>query len=183
MSTSTPAAKLQQILPELFQAKRTSGEPYLRFQLTSEITALVSMKNVQESLLVAAEKITPLPNMPESFIGIVKSRNHVFSIIDLAQMLKLSSTPLSTRQYHTIVLQTWSALSQQTSLIGMAVNRIQGITRFTEEQLASPLEDFPASLTPYLHGCVDEGEKRILVLSAEEIATASPLLSSHSVIT
>lgn len=170
MSTSTSASRLQKILPQLFQANLPPGEPYLRFQLTPEITALVSMQWVQESLLISAEQITPLPNMPESFIGIINSRNHVFSVIDLAQMMQLSTASLSVRQYHIIVLQTSPTSSAEGLLIGLVVHRIQGITRLTDEQLASPLEDFPPALTPYLRGCVDEAENRTLVLSAEAIA-------------
>lgn len=172
MSRSTSASKLQELLPQLFQANLPPGEPYLRFQLTSEITALMSMKQVQESLLVSAEKITSLPNMPESFIGIINSRNHVFSVIDLARMLNLSSAA-SSREHHIIVLQAASSSSDRESLLGIAVNRIQGIARLTQEQLESPIEDFPATLTPYLRGCVDEDGKRILVLSAKAIISAT----------
>lgn len=173
MSTTTSASKLQKILPQLFQANLPPGEPYLRFQLTPKITALISMQWVQESLLISAEQITPLPNMPESFIGIINSRNRVFSVIDLAQMIQLSAATLAVRQYHIIVLQTSQGSSEVGVRIGLAVHRIQGITRLTDEQLASPLEDFPPALTPYLRGCVAEAENRILVLSAQAIAAAS----------
>ena len=174
MSTSSSASRLQELLPQLFQANLPPGEPYLRFQLTMEMTALMSMKQVQESLLVAAEQITPLPNMPPSVIGMMGSRNHVFCVIDLAQML-LRSPLGSFREYHVVVLQTsqtagFQTASEQEILLGVAVHRIQGITRLTSEQLQSPIEDFPDTLTPYLCGCVVEDEKRILVLSAEAIA-------------
>jgi twitching motility protein PilI len=179
MSTSTSASRLQELLPQLFQANLPPGEPYLRFQLTAEMTALMSMERVRESLFVSAELITPLPNMPESVIGIMSSRNHVFCVIDLAQMLMLPSTLISSRQYHVVVLRvsrnTISPNSYEEILLGIAVNRIQGITRLTSEKITSPRGDFPPSLTPYLRGCLVEKEKQVLVLDFQAIATASPL--------
>ena len=78
MSTSSPASRIQAKLQELFEGKITSGDAYIKFKLTSEITALLSMNQVQESLIVEAAKITPLPSMPKYTIGMINSRDRVF---------------------------------------------------------------------------------------------------------
>ena len=78
MSASSPAARIQANLQELFQGNSASGSPYIKFQLTSEITALLSMEQVQETSIVDAALITPLPSMPPSVIGIMNSRDRVF---------------------------------------------------------------------------------------------------------
>ena len=163
-SSSSSLLRLQEFLPQLFQSQHLPGKPYLRFQLTSQITALFSMDKVKESLLVKAEQITPLPNLPASVMGIMSSRNHVFCVVDLAQFLMLPSIVTSSQRYHIIVVGTPQAPPALESelLLGVAVERIEGITRLTSDKLKSPLEDFPPSLTPYLQGCI-ENEKTIVL--------------------
>ncbi|MGF1541456.1 MAG: chemotaxis protein CheW, partial [Pleurocapsa sp.] len=92
MIISSAASRIQANLQELFQANLAPGDAYIRFQLTSDMTALISMEQVQESLVIEAEKITPLPCMPESIIGIMNSRDRVFCVFDLAQLLSLNSS-------------------------------------------------------------------------------------------
>ena len=181
MSTSTPASRVQEILPKLFKASLTPGKPYLQFQLTETITALMPLEQVHESIIVKATEISLLPSMHESVMGIMSSRNHVFCVIDLAQLLMLRSTLISSRQYQIIVVRVSSnktspeASSKGNSLLGIAVSHLQGITRLTEEKFQSPTVDFPSSLTPYLRGAVVAEEQQMLVLEPQAIATASSL--------
>lgn len=174
MSSNTSVSRLEKLLPQLFEAKLSVGEPYLRFQLTETMSALISMKQVQESLVVAAEKITPLPNMPESIIGMMSSRNRVFCVVDLEQILKLPSTSISSRQYHLIVLQVSAESTQAESesdlLVAIAVRRIQGTTRLSTNQIQSSVQSFPSKLIPYLSGCVSE-DNIVPVFDPQAIAT------------
>jgi twitching motility protein PilI len=188
MSTSTSLARLEQLLPQLFQAISPEGKAYLRFQLTADIAAAISMEQVQESLLVPSEHITPLPNLPEAVIGIISARDRVFCVFDLAQLLMLPSTLISARQYHTIVVRVNAdnlpvdsfqsdnnrvLLDERELFLGIAVDRIQGIVRFTADKLQSPDRDLPAQLTPYLCGAVIENDDRLLVLDIESISNAA----------
>ena len=180
MSISTPASRVQEILPELFKASLTPGKPYLQFQLTETITALIPLEQVHESIIVEATEISLLPSMHESVMGIMSSRNHVFCVIDLAQLLMLRSTLISSRQYQIIVVRVSSnktspEVSKRNSLLGIAVSHLQGITRLTEEKFQSPTVDFPSSLNPYLLGAVVAEEQQMLVLDPQAIATASAL--------
>ncbi len=194
MSTSTSLARLQQLLPQLFQPSLPEGKAYLRFQLTADIAAAISMDRVQASLLVPGDRITPLPNLPEAVIGIINTRDRFFCVFDLAQLFMLPSTLISARQYHTIVLRVNidnlpasfgsnhnSALLDAGELfIGIAVDRIQGIVRFTTDKLRSPELDFPDPLLPYISEAAilqgrdyaNEDEKQILVLKVESISEA-----------
>lgn len=188
MSTSTSLARLQQLLPQLFQGNSPEGKAYLRFQLTTEIAAAISMEQVQESLLVGSEKISPLPNLPEAVIGIMSARNRIFCVFDLAQLLMLPSTLISAREYHTIVVRVnadnlpadsfqsdnnSALLDERELFLGIAVDRIQGIVRFTADKLQSPELDFPAHLAPYLCGAVIEDGNQLLVLDIESISDAA----------
>lgn len=161
MVISSAASRIQANLQDLFKANLAPGDSYIQFQLTSDMTALLSMKQVQESLVVEAEKITPLPNMPEFVVGIMGSRDRVFCLFDLALLLTLPSQLIAPRQYQIIVLQT---TSEQPIYIGLAVTRLQGIVRLTTEQIQSSLAAFPANLAPYLCGAVQEEETIIPVL-------------------
>ena len=170
MTTSSAASRIQANLQELFQAKLAPGEAYIRFQVTSEITALLSMEQVQGSLVIEADKITPLPNMPESVVGIMNYRDRVFCVFDLANLLTLPSSLISPRQYQIIVLEVSEILSAEQSLyLGLVVHRLQGITRLTTDRFQLPA-NLPANLTPYVRGYTWENEQQLLVLDGKAIA-------------
>lgn len=166
MLTPTPASKIQANLQDLFQANLTSGEAYIRFKLTTDITALLSMKQVQRSVIVEAEKITPMPGMPESVIGIMSSRDRVFCLFDLAQLLGLSVRLAVPRQYQIIVLQTIGSTPIQ---IGFSVNNLQGIVRLSTEQIQAASDAVPANIQPYAFGEVSTEQETIPILAFERI--------------
>lgn len=166
MTNYSAAAKIQANLHNLFQSKLAPGDAYIRFQLTAEIPALLSMAQVQESLIVEAEKITPLPNMAESIIGIMSSRNRVFCVYDLAQLLTLPSPLISPRQHQVIVLRT---NTEKLIYIGLAVTRLQGMVRIATEKIQSSVDSFSATITPYFCGVVLEEANIIPILDFDLI--------------
>ncbi|NJL53461.1 MAG: chemotaxis protein CheW, partial [Hydrococcus sp. SU_1_0] len=141
-----------------------SGDAYIKFQLTPEISALLSMAQVQESLIVEAEQITSLPNMPNSFVGMMNSRDRVFCVFDLAQLLALPSELINSRQYQVIVLQIQTKPSEPLILIGLAVSQLQGIVRLPIEQIQSSLDDAPANLAAFMAGMALEKGNQIPIL-------------------
>jgi positive phototaxis protein PixI len=169
MKISSAAARIQANLQELFEAKLAPGDAYIRFQLTSDITALLSMEQVQESLIVEAEKITPLPNMPESVLGIMSSRNRVFCVFNLARLLNLPTPIISPRQYQVIVLQT---TTEQPIYIGLAVNRLQGMMRLATEKIQSSVDGVFSDIASYFDGVIREKEIIIPVVNFDRILEA-----------
>jgi positive phototaxis protein PixI len=170
MSTSSsPASRIQANLQELFKGNVASGDAYIKFQLTPEINALLSMAQVQESLIVESEQITSLPNMPNSFVGMMNSRDRVFCVFDLPQLLALPSELINSRQYQVIVLQT---LSEPAILLGLAVPQLQGIVRLPVDKIQASLDDAPANLAAFMAGVVEEGKTRIPVLELNRLLTA-----------
>jgi len=176
MATSRPASRIQANLKELFKANLAAGDAYIRFQLTSEMTALLSMEQVQESLVVEVEKITPLFSMPKSVIGIISSRDRVFCVFDLAQLLTLSPQLITPQQYQIIVLQT---TAEQSIYIGLAVTHLQGMVRLSKEQIQLCLDAFPAEIAPYLCGAVQEEETMIPVLEFNSISKALTTINNN----
>lgn len=169
MSKLSPASRIQANLEELFQGEIASGDAYIKFQLTPNIQALLSMKQVQESLIINAETITPLPGMPASTIGMINSRDRVFFIFDLAQLLKISTTLAAPRQYQTIVVQTTTEPQIQ---FGLAVRNLQGIIRLKAEQIRSSTEAIDSNLIPYSSGVIVQQESKLPLLQLEKILEA-----------
>ena len=169
MSDQSAVSKVQANLDELFKGSLASGDAYIKFQLGTETTALLSMKQVQKSLIVEAEKITTLPSMPESTIGIISSRDRVFCIFDLAQILKLSSWSISPRQYQVIVLQTKDELP---IYVGLAVAQLQGIIRLSEGEIQDNSAGVSSTFTDYISGVVEQESNALPILDFNLILQA-----------
>jgi positive phototaxis protein PixI len=184
MTANTTLARLQQLLPQLFEPLEVTGEPYLRFQLTPEIPALLSMERVQEALLVPATAISPLPNLPTFTIGMMNSRDRVFCVVDLGQVLGLPPMSINPREYQIIVIhlgETGDRPIDPGSLatvkcMGLAVRQIRGVVRLEREQLQSIGQDVPECLKPYAVGSFEEPDRQSIVLDAMAIANAPSLL-------
>ncbi len=172
---SSPASRIQANLTELFEANIAPGNAYIKFQLNSEITALLSMAQVQKSLIAKAEQITPLPSMPRSVIGMINSGDRVFCVFDLAKLLGLSSELTNSQQYQIIVLQT---VNEPSIFIGLAISQLQGIIRFTRDKVQSSVDDVHPSLSSCLAGVLPEADNVIPILELERLlklfATISP---------
>ena len=174
MGVSSPASKLHANVQDFFEVDLAPGDAYLRFKLTSDLTALLSMAQVEESLVVEAERITPVPNMPKAIIGMVSSRDQVFCVFDLAQALGLSSEGIAPQQYQIIVVQT---NDEQPFHIGLAINRLYGVVRFTKENIQSSLQGVPPQIAPYLCGSVHQNKVLSLVIDCDRISAALTNLS------
>jgi positive phototaxis protein PixI len=178
MTANTTLARLQQLLPQLFQPVNVSGNLYLRFQLTHEIPALLSMERVQEALLVPASAISPLPNLPEFTIGIMNARDRVFCVVDLGQLLGLPSLPTNLQDYQVVVIDLFATDTEEIDTaglsagkyLGLAVRRVNGVARFDPDTLQAPGEEFPACLKLYQMGCFGAADERVLVLDPTAIA-------------
>ena len=165
MQNISATSRVQANIEELFKGKLAPGDAYVKFQLAS-IAALLSMKQVQESLIVGAERITPLPNMPESAIGMINSRDRVFCIFDLALLLGVSSELANHRQYSIIVFQT---IGNSPIYVGMAVSQLQGIVRISNEQIQLADSSIDEKLMPYMMGMLKQEKTAIPILEFEDI--------------
>lgn len=162
------------IAPDLNQVDRTLGDTYLKFQLEQQTPAILSMAHAQEVLIVPAGRITPMPNMPECVLGLLNRRNRVLWVIDLAQMLQLQHLDTNVQQYHIVIIQVGQGS------LGLVVQEVKGVTRFTIDCIQSPMGLVTSGLTPYVHGCILQEKEIILVLDAETIVH-SPILHSDYV--
>ncbi|NJN85968.1 MAG: purine-binding chemotaxis protein CheW [Leptolyngbyaceae cyanobacterium SL_7_1] len=150
---------------------KTNEEPYLKFQLNSQIAALFAMRHVQEVLILPARRLTPMPNMPPCMLGLANRRSRVVWVIDLAQLLGLATVNTHLQPYN---LQYKLMMMQVgTAPFALAVQHVKGITWVQPDDLQSPIGRVPASFVPYLRGCVLQRQQQhqevVLVLDAEAI--------------
>ena len=164
MSNQSAISKVQANLDELFKGNLTPGNAYIKFQLASDVTALLSMEQLQESLLINAEKVTPLPSMPSSVLGIMNSRDRVFCVFDMAQLLGLPSNLNNVRQYQIILFQAGLAAT----LVGFAVGQLQGIQRLSVDNIELPRQDIAAKFNACVSG-VTKGDQAIPILELSHI--------------
>jgi twitching motility protein PilI len=168
MNTPTAALTLFSNSPS-----RASGEAFLKFQLARQTPAVFSMKSVQEVTVLPARRLTPMPNMPALMLGLMNRRSRVMWVIDLPQLLGVSTLDANVQQYPLILIQVGSVP------LGLAVHQVEGITRLEPEAIQPPPGQIAASLVPYLQGCIlqeqDHKQEILLVLDAEAVIQAPVL--------
>lgn len=150
-------------------------EPYLKLELSQQISAVLPMVNAREVLSIKRDRITIMPNMPDCIVGLLNQRSRIFWVIDLSQLLELSPVDRSCQEYNLVIIQTTR------SSLGLIVSAIEGVTRFALEDIQSPVGNVAFGLIPYLQGCVLQEIERetdiLLVLDAEAIIN-SPVLQT-----
>ena len=164
ITNSRAASRVQDKLNDLFESKLTPGKAYIKFQLASNITALLSMDRVEESMIVEADKLTALPGMPKSAIGIMSSRDRVFCVFDMAQLLGLPSNLNNVGQYQIILFQAGLAATS----VGFAVGQLQGIQRLSVDNIELPRQDIAAKFNACVSGVI-RGDRAIPILELSHI--------------
>ncbi|MBE9068497.1 chemotaxis protein CheW [Leptolyngbya cf. ectocarpi LEGE 11479] len=177
--------RLQQLLPEVFTPKAVSGEQFLRVQLTSELTIALALSWVEESLLLPTHLVTPMPNMPPAVLGLMSSKDQVFWVVNLAQLLELPIVLEPSQHYEVVIIRALSPKSNQAAdpenmnyeelFLGLVVPKIRSSVRLSREDIISPVDEVDANLYPYISGQVVIDGDVVLVLSAEAIGTARSL--------
>ncbi|NET31405.1 MAG: purine-binding chemotaxis protein CheW [Cyanothece sp. SIO1E1] len=154
------------------QTQVAPGDPYLKVHLGQQTTAVFSMQHVQEAVVVSAQRLTSMPNVPACMLGLINRRSQVLWVIDLANLLQLQPAAAPTQQCNIVIIQVGSVL------LGLAVSAIKGIVRLPTDSIQSPPGQVTAGLLPYLRGCALQPEGISLVLDAAVI-TQSPMLHSY----
>ncbi len=167
-ASTASLSRLQELLPQLFQSTQLQGQPYLRFILTEGVGALMPMSSVQESLMVRARQVTTLPNMARVVMGLMSSREQVFCLVNLEQLLGYPSNLGTLRQYRVIVVRVprsqYQGGTEDEALLGLAVPQIQGVIRLEPEQIQGKSDLCPANLDAYVIGtCQTDGQLAYLL--------------------
>ena len=163
MSSLTTTDRLKKLLPQLFNTQKLAGNYYLRFQLTSEVSGLIDLKYVRESLTIPGDRITAVPNLPEYVVGLMGSRNQVFLALDLAHLAGMTPETVNLRQYQVMVVKIDSTEDSEqldinpedrSNLYGLAVRKIEGIERILPENFIFKSNNVPENLRPFIKNTV-----------------------------
>ncbi|MFM7887275.1 MAG: chemotaxis protein CheW [Pseudanabaena sp.] len=153
------------------QTHAIAGLPYLSLDLGQDLVAAVQLKFVRETLVLAAERSTQMPNVHPCLMGLVEHRSNVFWVLDLPQLLGFMPLDSSAIEISITILQIGEAF------LGLGVNRIGRVIRFSETEIVSPQElpktNIPIETVPFLRGWVaqsGETSQHLYVLDAEAIA-------------
>lgn len=144
-------------------------QPYLRLTIGRDTHAALPMKNALEVLRIKRDRITPIPNMADCVFGLLNQRSRIFWVVDLSQLLEMQPIERSSQEYNLAIIRTLDAA------LGVVVPVIKGVTRFSLEDIQSPVGNVAPGLVPYLQGCVLEESQILLVLDAEAIINAPVL--------
>ncbi len=151
------------------ELEKSPDDRYLKFHLEQQIPAILAMEHVQEVLIIPARRITPMPNMPESVLGLLNRHNRVLWVIDLAQLLSLQPLGTNAQQYKVIIIQV------KKITLGLLVQEVKGVAHFRHDLIQAPAKLVTSALIPYLSGCIFQEQELLLVLSAEAIVLSPTL--------
>ncbi|MBD3881034.1 purine-binding chemotaxis protein CheW [Phormidium tenue FACHB-886] len=153
-----------------------AGETYLKFHLSRQIPAVLSMRYIQEAMILPSRRLTPMPNVPAPMMGLMNRRSRVIWVVDLAQLLGLAVFDAASSQQYTLILIQVGSVP-----LGLAVYQVEGIMRLEADTIQSPVGQVSTTLLPYLRGCVLQQQTKevLLVLDAEAIAQ-SPVLQTRN---
>jgi positive phototaxis protein PixI len=151
------------------RSTRTTGEMFLRFQLDAQTSAVVPMLQTQEAIVLPAGRISVIPNLPAPVLGLFNRRSSLLWLVDLPEILGLEPIDRHAHSYDIALLNV-----KQTPL-AVAVRSIQGVVRFAQEDIRSPIGSFNPAFTPYLSGWILQEQELVLVLDPEAIINAKVL--------
>lgn len=157
--------------PQTLSGQKAVGDPYLHLQVDSQTQILLPMVTTQEVLITPANRLTIMPNMLPCFLGLLNQRSRIFWIVDLGKLLALSPSNPDVQQYSIAIIRAGK------KALGLAVEKVKGVTRFPPEKIESPFGTVEAGLIPYLKGCIAQDRQILLILDPEAILNA-PILSS-----
>lgn len=170
VATIEPSVLLNQRLSSSFdQNMKDPRSVYLKFYIDAHTPALMSMKNIQEAVVLPSGLLTTMPNMPSYILGLTNRRSRVMWVVDISQMVGLPKISFLPPKLDVLVIKIGSFLS------ALAIHKIEGTIRIDANEINATPSHISPALIPYLEGCVLKDKTIFLVLDAEAIAQSSLL--------
>jgi purine-binding chemotaxis protein CheW len=127
---------------ERHQQTRTETSAVLVFELSTERYGIDLSRIVQVYPYI---NCSPIPGARSELLGVVNIRGHIYSVLDLAQILGLSKHPDAC--CGCIVLVRHDGFE-----VGLRVDVVDQIDQVAPDQLASTSDDLDSLSTPYVQG-------------------------------
>lgn len=154
-------------------------EQFLRFQLVSELTALLPVSQLAEVLTIPVGQITPIPHLPAWVMGAYNWRGEVLWMIDLAHLIGF--TPWHQQgmsvTYTAVVLHIRSMSTLDTNagnqMIGLVINRAEMMLWCEPDLFQSPSSEVgDPQLVPFLRGYQLQSNGEQLAVLDDEVIIA-----------
>ncbi|MBT9315439.1 CheW domain-containing protein [Leptothoe spongobia] len=127
---------------------------FLKFNLSSDMTALLPVRQLVAVLKIEAAKITAIPHLSPWVMGVYNWRGEVLWIVDTSHLLGVSSwqqqAMLATR-YDILLLEKLSVETTERCFLGLWVRQVEGIELLSLDSIQSPAA-VSESLVPFLRG-------------------------------
>jgi purine-binding chemotaxis protein CheW len=140
---------------------------YLVFQLEKEDYAVPLLK-VKE--VIAVNDITPLPETPPHFKGIMNLRGKIISVIDLRVKFKKQAKDVA--QETSIIILDVDPLS-----LGIIVDSIDSVLAVEPEEVQTRPDVDPKGRAEYLAGIVRKDKRLILLLDIDKTLSVTDLVA------
>jgi purine-binding chemotaxis protein CheW len=138
---------------------------YLTFKLGTELYG-VGLLDVQE--IRGYSPVTPLPNAPPHFKGVMNLRGVIVPVVDLRSRFGLSSSQPNKLNVIVVV-----ALQGRTS--GLLVDSVADVIDVDESQLSGPPAVAGSMPTEFIRGVARVNEHLLIVLDLERIVSSTPI--------
>jgi positive phototaxis protein PixI len=148
---------------------KMTGEMFLQLQLDQQTIAVVPMLQTQEAMVLPVSRVSVLPNLPSSVMGLFNRRSSLLWLVDLPEIMGLEPLDRNVQSYDLALLKV-----DGTSL-AVAVRSILGVTRFEPAEISTALDSLNPTLVPYLSGWIAREQESILVLDPTAIINAQIL--------
>lgn len=153
----------------LTQARENAGETrkYLIFSLNDERYSM-PLSKVKE--VIRMPQISPLPQVPRFFKGLINLRGQIISVIDLRLKLAMAEGEYDAKRTSIIITEA------QDLIIGAIVDDVTEVHGFEERNIEYQL-DIPAHIRrDYVSGVArDPDGKLILILDVDKIVSPDEL--------
>lgn len=147
--------------------ERGARAEYLAFRMADEIYA-VPIAFVKEILKLPP--LTEVPRAPADVIGVISVRGRIVTVRDLRRRLRLPEGP-STRRSR-ILLAELPEEGGTGERVGLFVDEVLHVYRFTESELESAANVLGSELAEYVAGIGRQGGEMIILIDLRPILGA-----------
>jgi purine-binding chemotaxis protein CheW len=143
----------------------TQAGKYLTVAIDNEIYGIAVLK-VRE--IIRLQKVTPVPQVPESVKGVINLRGRVIPIVDLR--IRFGMKAEITERTCIVVVQVTS--TDRFMLMGVIVDSVEEVTNLTKEQI-EPTPDFGIRIeTGHLIGMAKTNGRVLMLLDIDRVIAA-----------
>lgn len=146
------------------QENLAAGQRYLSFNLKDERYA-VPLLSVRE--VIAMPEITPVPQTPAHFLGIMNLRGQVISIVDLRSKFGIKPAKPFTEETAVIICDIGQ------SSLGIVVCSIQSVLSINPEKIQNKPDIAGGHSTDYITGVAEQEERLVLLLDIAKALSLS----------